>query len=110
MLLRKDCGGNEHRDLTVVLHRLEGRAERDLGLSVAHISADQAVHDARAFHVALGVLDGFKLIVGLLVREHLFKFPLPLGIRAVSMPLFSCAESIELHKLFRDLGNSMLNA
>jgi hypothetical protein len=41
MLLREDRGRHEHRDLLVVHHGLERGADRDLGLAVAHVAADQ---------------------------------------------------------------------
>ena len=44
----EDGGGREDGDLLAVLHGLEGGAHGDLGLAVADIAAEQAVHGLRA--------------------------------------------------------------
>ena len=41
MLLRQNGRRHEHGHLLAVLHRFEGRPQRDFGLAVAHIAADQ---------------------------------------------------------------------
>ena len=46
VLLGQDGGGHQDGDLLAVHHRFEGGAQRHLGLAVAHIAADQAVHRA----------------------------------------------------------------
>jgi len=51
MLLGEDRGRCEHRHLLPRLHRLEGRAQRDLGLAVSHVADQQPVHRAGALHV-----------------------------------------------------------
>ncbi len=47
MLLRQNCGRHQIHNLLTLLNRLKGRPESDLGLAVAHIAADQSVHDLR---------------------------------------------------------------
>ena len=49
MLLGKDGGGHQISDLLTVLNCLEGRAQGNLGFPVAHVAADQTVHNAAAF-------------------------------------------------------------
>src|SRR3989442_8932614 len=61
MLLRQDGGGYQYGDLLTVHHRLERRAERDLGLAVADVPRDQPVHRLWRLHVTLYVLDGQPL-------------------------------------------------
>ena len=58
VLVGQQGGGHEHHDLLAVLHRLERGAHRDLGLAVADVAADQAVHRHRPLHVVLDV-DGW---------------------------------------------------
>jgi hypothetical protein len=52
VLLGEDRGRHEHRHLLAVLHRLERGADRDLGLAVADVAADQPVHRPDRLHVA----------------------------------------------------------
>ena len=51
MLLCQHGGGHQHGHLFTVHHCLEGCPQRHLGLAVAHVAADQAVHRARLLHV-----------------------------------------------------------
>ena len=44
MLLREDRGRRQHQRLLAVARGLERRAQRHLGLAVADVAADQAVH------------------------------------------------------------------
>ena len=110
MLLREDRRRREHRDLLAVLHGLECRAQRDLRLAVADISADQAVHDLRALHVPLRVFNRLQLVLRLLVREHFLEFPLPLGVRAVDEAVLLSARRVERDKLLRDSLHGRLHA
>ena len=103
VLLGQDGGGNQVDHLLSLLDRLEGRPESDLGLSVAHVAADQPVHDLPALHVLFCVLDGGKLVVGLLIGEHLFKFLLPDRVLPVNEALGVLAGGVKLHQLLCDL-------
>ena len=69
VLLGQDRGGHEHGDLLAGVDRLERGADGDLGLAVADVAADQAVHRLGLGHVALDGLDGRELVGGLLVGE-----------------------------------------
>ena len=80
VLLREDRGRHQDRDLPAILHRLERRADRDLGLAVADVAADQAVHRTRGLHVLLDGLDRGQLIGRLLVREARLELALPHGV------------------------------
>ena len=72
MLAREQRGRHEDRDLLAVEHRLGRGAQRDLGLAVADVAADQPVHRHRPFHVGLGLDDRLGLVGRLLVGERLF--------------------------------------
>ena len=69
-----------------VLDRLKCSPNGNFRLSVSDVSADQAVHDLFALHVLLGIGDRLQLVIGLLKREHFFKFLLP--DRLVYLPHF----------------------
>ena len=69
VLLGEDRGRDQDRHLAAVLHRLERRPQRHLGLAVADVAADQPVHRAAAQHVGLDLLDRPRLVGRLGVRE-----------------------------------------
>ena len=48
MLIGENRRRNEHRDLSLGLHRLERCAHRDFGLAIADVADEQPVHRARA--------------------------------------------------------------
>ena len=80
MLLGEHGGGHEEHDLLAVLGGLEGRAQGDLGLAIADVPADQAVHRARLLHVGAHGLDRLELVRRLAVGERALELHLPLGV------------------------------
>ena len=69
-VLRGEHGrGHEHGNLLPVLDRLERRPQRDLGLAVADVAHDEAIHRLDGLHVELDLGRGAQLIGRLLVRE-----------------------------------------
>ena len=74
MLLCKDRGRNQINHLFSLLDRLKCHTDRNLRLPIAHISADQPIHDLRALHILLCRLDRLQLILRLFKWKHLFKF------------------------------------
>ena len=62
--------GHQHRHLRAVLDRLERGPQGDLGLAVAHVADDQAVHRPGLLHVGLDLGGGAQLVGRLLVRER----------------------------------------
>ena len=64
---------------------LEGGPEGYLSLAVAHIPADQAVHDMIAFHVALDLLDTLQLIRRLGKGKGGLELHLPVIVRTEGM-------------------------
>ena len=81
MLLHQNRSRREHGGLFAAHHRLEHGAERNLRLAIAHIAAQQAIHHARTFHIALDIFDRRQLIRRFLVGEIILEFALPRGIR-----------------------------
>ncbi len=77
---------NEHRHLFSVHNRLKSGPYRNLGLSVADITTDKAVHALLTFHVRFCVLDGAHLVFRFLIGEQFLKFLLPHGILFKRMP------------------------
>ena len=103
VLLGQDGGWNQVDHLLVLLNRLEGRPDGDLRLPVAHVPADEPVHDLGALHIMLHSLDGRKLVLRLLKGEHLLKLPLPDRVRAVDIALLLLPGRIESHQVLCDL-------
>jgi hypothetical protein len=66
--------------LLAVHHRLERRTHGDLGLAVADVAAEQAVHRRGRFHVLLDVGNGSRLIRRQFVRKRALEFLLPVGV------------------------------
>ncbi len=103
VLVREQRRRREDRDLLAVLHRLEGRPHRDLGLAVADVAADQPVHRDGLLHVALHLGDRLELVGRLLVRERVLHLPLPRRVGTECEPDRSLALAVEDHELRRDL-------
>ena len=85
MLLDEQGGGHEHGHLLALLDRLEGRPDRDLGLAVADVAADQSVHRDRLLHIGFDLVDGRELVGGLHVVEGVLELPLPGSVGAVGV-------------------------
>ena len=81
MLEREHGRRREKRDLLAVHHGLERGAHRDLGLAVADVAAEQAIHRRRRFHVARDVGDRGLLIGGQVVLERVGELLLPVRVR-----------------------------
>ena len=107
MLLREKGCRHQHRDLLAVLHRLERRAYGDLGLAVADVAADHAVHRDSLLHIGLHLGDGGELIVGLGERERVLHLPLPRAVGREGVPGRGLPRRVQLHQLGRDLANSL---
>ena len=108
VLLDEDRRGGKHRDLLAVLDRLEGRPDRDLGLAVPDISADEAVHRPLPLHVPLDVLRGRALIRGVLVEERGLHLQLPPRVRRERVPDRRLAPGVQLQQLGRHLLDRVL--
>ena len=80
VLLGEDRGRRQDQRLPAVAGGLERGPQRDLGLAVADVAADQPVHRALGLHVGLGLLDRLELVVGLAVGERALELELPLGV------------------------------
>ena len=87
MLLGEQGCRYEDRRLTAVLHRLEDRTYRNLGLAEPDVAAHQAIHGQRPFHVGLDILDGSELVSCLLVEEGLLELALPRGVSGEGVAL-----------------------
>ena len=103
VLLDQQRRRHQHRDLLAVLHRLERRAHRDLGLAVADVAADQPVHRDRLLHVGLDLVDRGELVGRLGVRERVLELALPRGVRAERVPGRGLPRAVQPDQLGRDL-------
>src|SRR5262249_8051829 len=73
VLVREDRRRREEGRLLPVEDALEDRAHRDLGLPVADVAAEEAVHRLLRLHVALDVLDRRDLVRRLRELERLLE-------------------------------------
>ena len=96
MLLHQNGGRGQNGHLLALHHGLEGRAQGHLGLAVAHVAAQQAVHVARAFHVGLDLGHALLLVLGQLVGEQVLKLPLPGVVVAEGVARLLGASGVEL--------------
>ncbi len=96
-------GRHQHRHLLAVLHRLERRPDRDLGLAVADVAADHPVHRQRLLHVRLDLVDGRHLVGRLDVGEGVLQLALPRGVRAEGVPAGGHPCRVQPDQLGRDL-------
>ena len=101
---------HQHRDLLAVLHRLERRPDRDLGLAVADVAADQPVHRHGALHVGLDLVDGAELVGGLVEGERVLELALPRRVGAEGVALGGLPGGVQLDELGRDLAHGLAGA
>ena len=105
MLLHQQRRGHQHGDLLAVLHRLERRAHRDLGLAVADVAADEPVHRDRLLHVRLDLVDAGELVRGLVVGEGVLELALPRRVRAEGVARRGLPGRVEPDQLAGDLAH-----
>ncbi len=98
MLLGEDGGGHEHGDLLAIHDRFEGGAQGDLGLAVADVAADEAIHRIRPLHVVLDLADDPQLVFGLAVGEAGLEFMLPLSVSREGVTGDRFARGIEVEQ------------
>ena len=99
MLLGEDRRRHQQHHLLAVLHRLERGPQRDLGLAVADVAADQAVHRPRRLHVGLDELDRVALVGRLGVGERVLELPLPVAVDREGVALAALALGVEVEQL-----------
>ncbi len=98
VLLRKDRGRDEHRDLRVVHDGFEGGAQGDLGLAIPCIATDEAVHGAGRLHILFDGLNGLNLVIGFGKRECGFELTLPLRVGLEGAPVDDLAGGVEIEE------------
>ena len=103
VLLGQDRRRRQHHHLLAVLGGLEGGAQRHLGLAVADVAADEAVHRPRRLHVGLDELDGVALVGRLGVGERVLELALPVGVEREGVALAALALGVEVEQLARQL-------
>ena len=107
VLLGEHRRRDEEHHLPAVLGRLEGGAQRHLGLAVADVAADQPVHRARLLHVGADGLDRLELVRRLAVGEALLELELPLAVVREGVTGAPLALGVEVDQLARErLGGS----
>ena len=74
MLARQQGGRHDHRHLLAAIAATEGGAQRDLGLAEADIAADEPVHRPAGRQIVERRVDGFVLILGLLIGKARAEF------------------------------------
>ena len=99
VLVGEDGGRHEHGDLSPALHRLERGAHGDLGLAVADVADEQAIHRSRALHVALHVGGRLALVGGVLEEEAALELLLPGRVGYVRRPRSDLASRVEVEEL-----------
>ena len=75
VLQRQDGRGGQDGNLLAVVDGPESGSHSHFGLSVPHVSTDQAIHGTRRHHVLLDGLDGGSLVGGCLIRERRLELP-----------------------------------
>ena len=103
VLLDEQGRGHEHRDLGSVLNRLERRPDGDLGLAIADVTTDHAIHGDLALHVGLDLVYAGELVGRLDIGEGVFEFVLPRSVGGEGATLRRRASGIEPDQFPRDL-------
>ena len=102
--------GSEKGGLLAVHDGLERGTHRHLGLAVAHIAAEQAVHRRRRLHVLLDVGDGVDLIGRRFVRERTLELLLPVGVWPEGMSRYGLALGVQFQELLGHVAHGLLDA
>ena len=105
MLLGEQRGGDEHGDLPAVLHGLERRPHRHLGLAEPDVAADEPVHRHLGLHVGLDLDHGVQLVGGLAEREGRLELGLPGSVGGERVARCVQTGLVEHHELLRDPGD-----
>ena len=95
--------GHHHSHLFAIDGGLEGGTYGHLGLAEAHVTTDEAVHGARAFHVRLHVVGGLELVGGVLIEEAGLQFMLKIGVGTELEALLLAATAVELYEVAGDV-------
>src|SRR5579885_85081 len=98
-------GWNQDSDLALVEDGLEGGAQGHLGLSIADITTDQAIHRPGALHIDLDLLDSAGLVGSFFIGESVLQFLQPglLRIGWESVAGSCLPGAIELEQVASDL-------
>ena len=109
VLLGQNRGRDQDRGLFSVQDAFHYRPEGHLGLSEAHVAAEQTVHRDGGLHILLDLGCTAELIVRLRIGEVFFKFPLPAAVRRECitrqpLPLGVEGDQLPCHVLRRALG------
>ena len=110
VLLGEDRRRHEHHHLLAVGCRLDGRAQGDLGLAVADVAADQAVHRALGLHVGLDRLDRLDLVGRLPVGEGGLHRHLLLAVGGEGVTAARPALGVEVEELTGELAGRAAGA
>ena len=110
MLLGEDRRGHQHQRLLAGLGGLEGGAQGDLGLAVADVAADEAVHGVRRLHVVLDLVDGLGLVLGLLEGEGVLEPPRELAVGREGEAGDGLPGGVELQQLAGHLDDGLARA
>ena len=94
---------HQHGDLLGIHDCLEAGAHSDLGLAIADIAQEQAVHDLGALHVLLDLLDALELSRRLGIGKVVLKLPLPDGVLRKGIALCLAAFAVDLDQVFCEL-------
>jgi hypothetical protein len=108
VLLRENGRRHQHRHLLATLHGLERRAHRDLGLAVADVPHQEAVHRARLLEIALDVVGRLPLVGRVLVQEARLELALPARIWRKGVAGGELATRVEVEQLARHLADALL--
>lgn len=94
---------HQHRHLLGIHHGLKAGPHGHLGLAIAHISQEQAVHDLSALHISLDLGDALGLPGGFLISKAVLKLALPDGILGEAVSLAGSPLPIQRHQILCQL-------
>src|SRR5579883_1008419 len=110
MLLGKNGGRDEYRDLLFVKYRLHRRAHGYFGLAVSDVTANEAIHRMDRLHIALDLFRRTSLIWSILIQEGRLHFTLYDVIETKGKPLGLSSLRIELDKIAGDILEPLFGA
>ena len=109
MLLGENSGWHQYGNLLFIQNYLESRSHADFRFTISNIPANQPVGGLILFQVLFYILNGFQLVLGLLIFKRVRKLPHQNSILGIGMTFSKFPGSIKFQQIFCHFLNRFLD-